>query len=220
MNVSIRAPVWGAIGVEAGPRRGGCVSIRAPVWGAMLRCGCRRCRTKSFNPRSRVGSDERRGIVVPSRVTFQSALPCGERSAVLSDATINSSFNPRSRVGSDSTQPAPPIPFAWFQSALPCGERWCAVGSIRRKGRFNPRSRVGSDKAAPFVAQRAKFQSALPCGERFRGTVIGVGSAAFQSALPCGERSASAQPPPANTTVSIRAPVWGAIRFAVPDCKS
>ena len=79
---------------------------------------------KYFNPRSRMGSDDRD---IPAK-------------------TAPVHFNPRSRMGSDSGGSCFKFPWVIFQSTLPHGER----RHTSRSGRmvwdyFNPRSRMGSD---------------------------------------------------------------------------
>ena len=56
-QISIRAPVWGAIGNCNAYSPSATISIRAPVWGAMY--NTRRVRNQAgyFNPRTRVGCD-------------------------------------------------------------------------------------------------------------------------------------------------------------------
>ena len=119
--VSIHAPTWGATRRRAEERRREEVSIHAPTWGAT----CRRRRkrhTKSFNPRSHMGSDRRVPLLIVS----------------------SPSFNPRSHMGSDKIMSdkektmlvsihAPTWGATnltemlskdkWFQSTLPHGER-------------------------------------------------------------------------------------------------
>ena len=122
-TVSIRAPARGATVCSVGDQPAESVSIRAPARGATA--GERRhwCRTQSFDPRSRAGSD-----------------PCQVR-VMSSD---RSRFDPRSRAGSDSlslhervlTSVSIRAPargatsgallsarFTRFRSALPRGER-------------------------------------------------------------------------------------------------
>ena len=143
------------------------VSIHAPAWGATpVRTLCRRTTllfqstlprgerhqlpriahwSKSFNPRSRVGSDWRRTGSWSNRMQFQSTLPRGERQIVKGPPAAFGGFNPRSRVGSDHR----------------------AKNRAAQERGFNPRSRVGSD-LREFI-QRASwrgFQSTLPRGER------------------------------------------------------
>ena len=55
-----------------------------------------------FNPRSRVGSDNRRLNSHPALGPFQSTLPCRERPVDDTTTLVKpTGFNPRSRVGSD-----------------------------------------------------------------------------------------------------------------------
>ena len=149
VQVSIHAPAWGATRESTTSLRRRSVSIHAPAWGATGPGSRFRLRIRSFNPRSRVGSDRRHP----------------------GDSAPSSSFNPRSRVGSDaprgrynvqastmfqSTLPrgerrsAPSVDrqLARFQSTLPRGERLSAIRPDRSMPCFNPRSRVGSDRVS------------------------------------------------------------------------
>ena len=76
-----------------------------------------------FNPRSRVGSDDKLGEIENATEQFQSTLPRGER---LVSAQASSARLP-------------------FQSTLPRGERRAFPQHTRHQSYFNPRSRVGSD---------------------------------------------------------------------------
>lgn len=79
LEISIRAPAWGATSEaqrRALPER---VSIRAPAWGATRgSCRCpRRCRC--FNPRARVGRDATKRESFSMNPSFQSTRPRGAR---------------------------------------------------------------------------------------------------------------------------------------------
>ena len=161
------------------------------MWGATPRRWCCFLDRSSFNPRSRVGSDDINVLPHQCVEQFQSTLPCGERPWAVT------------LVGPQ---------FDMFQSTLPCGERrprgrrrqrslavsihapvWGAtpvnrfVSAITQS--FNPRSRVGSDTLTALEqAQEMEFQSTLPCGERLLATPQHERERLFQSTLPCGER--------------------------------
>ena len=100
------------------------ISIHAPAWGATLYGAIARKLLKDFNPRSRVGSDQKLRSQYIDSSEFQSTLPRGERPGQLHgmggvrDISIHApawgathnlnerfelrqNFNPRSRVGSD-----------------------------------------------------------------------------------------------------------------------
>ena len=99
--VSIHAPAWGATGWDCPMAAMLIVSIHAPAWGATCAANNHRQRNKSFNPRSRVGSDQ---PCVGGKLWLWCFNP---RSRVGSDQGLyacrasTQSFNPRSRVGSD-----------------------------------------------------------------------------------------------------------------------
>ena len=59
MTVSIHAPAWGATDVEFYIPRANLVSIHAPAWGATGSLACSRSPPPCFNPRARVGRDQR-----------------------------------------------------------------------------------------------------------------------------------------------------------------
>ena len=142
VRVSIHAPARGATSKLSPFRRGLEVSIHAPARGATLRQGATQ-RGKSFNPRSREGSDSSRSSS-PSVTRFQSTLPRGER-------------HPLSA--------APPL-YPLFQSTLPRGERLAQQSELFPVSGFNPRSREGSDRKSQAPRRRRRFQSTLPRGER------------------------------------------------------
>ena len=77
--VSIHAPVWGATVCSSGANQPHVVSIHAPVWGATSFLCSALLTNLCFNPRARVGRDERAGFDRPG----------------------NAGFNPRARVGRD-----------------------------------------------------------------------------------------------------------------------
>ena len=145
LNISIRAPAWGATKSNMLSANAGNISIRAPAWGAT--CCCQN-RYDALQFQSALPRGER----LPCRVRpylihrFQSALPRGERPQWdLPSIPPHKNFNPRSRVGSDIV--------AARIAMMHCN--------------FNPRSRVGSDRIPSGIWTYYKgFQSALPRGER------------------------------------------------------
>ena len=78
------------------------ISIHAPAWGATARLSGRLDGYRHFNPRSRVGSDDKKTLDKKTLDKFQSTLPRGERHAIMAELAQYMNFNPRSRVGSDS----------------------------------------------------------------------------------------------------------------------
>ncbi len=132
-GVSIHAPAWGATFTANKNIPLVSVSIHAPAWGATFRLVRIGCESSSFNPRSRMGSDDVEDLFSPS----------------------NSRFNPRSRMGSDFRVLVESVESLVFQSTLPHGERrrfpWL-IPTLRLG--FNPRSRMGSDRQARIFAQK------------------------------------------------------------------
>ena len=122
----------------------------------------------SFNPRSRMGSDQQPGGYRYNGRGFNPRSRMGSDRNSLSSCFRLISFNPRSRMGSDFL-PRAGLPYflmvsihapAWGAT----GFAWCRRHRWRR---FNPRSRMGSDTAAIRIRSKdQKFQSTLPHGER------------------------------------------------------
>ena len=166
--------------------------------------------SRSFNSRSRVGSDAI-GTLTDNRLQVSIRAPAW--GATHQQARCHSPlpcFNSRSRVGSDHFHPANAVILrvsirapAWgatlstpghngraqtFQFALPRGERPAYRSAHRRHRCFNSRSRVGSDTStvAPdmggAVSIRAPAWGATPAHDDGRQSVK------FQFALPRGER--------------------------------
>ena len=168
-TVSIHAPAWGATHCRKRRQTRRMVSIHAPAWGATGKVRPLFSARRSFNPRSRVGSDPGQGCA----------------------SQMGKGFNPRSRVGSDCLPGVYDHPIITrFQSTLPRGERHDEASTAGdANASFNPRSRVGSDKMAATVATAATtFQSTLPRGERPTDHETTVAINLFQSTLPRGER--------------------------------
>ena len=189
--VSIHAPAWGATG-------GRCSPVLAP---------------HCFNPRTRVGCDEKGFVVFKHRNWFQSTHPRGVRHDDYFDCSNStpvsihapawgatttspcrwrrsSCFNPRTRVGCDS-RPSP-------------------SGTTSRSC-FNPRTRVGCDKTDALVRlhphgfnPRTRVGCDLSLQQQF------VTAFQFQSTHPRGVRPCGLHHATVPGRVSIHAPAWGA----------
>ena len=97
-----------------------------------------------FNPRSRMGSDNRRMIDIPPSQISIHALAWGA-TEILSLVLSLMNFNPRSRMGSDETR----------------------ANTTKHGLYFNPRSRMGSDESSSANPNLIYiFQSTLSHGER------------------------------------------------------
>ena len=130
---------------------------------------CASCRQRYFNPRSRVGNDDRLTDPEPGQDKFQSTFPRGERQRSNPGFVFPWDFNPRSRVGNDGVcdierrkqKISIHVP-AWGTTALTkqmhlaflisihvpaWGTTCCQSGFLSRSYHFNPRSRVGNDTA-------------------------------------------------------------------------
>ena len=166
--VSIHAPVQGATYNLVPAARVSTVSIHAPVQGATITSQCLQYLTRSFNPRSRTGSD--------GNISLCPFVFC--------------CFNPRSRTGSDMPQrsscstPSKVSIHAPVQGATEQISHFFGSFSVSIHApvqgatsllhdpfpgicRFNPRSRTGSDLGSDQrTSGGAKFQSTLPYRER------------------------------------------------------
>ena len=78
-RVSIHAPAWGATPSPFLALLGSGVSIHAPAWGATGVTWRQVRRLRSFNSRSRMGSDIEKHAMRTSPMLFQFTLPHGER---------------------------------------------------------------------------------------------------------------------------------------------
>ena len=144
--VSIHAPAWGATKSSFGCRGSSAVSIHAPSWGA-TRSGREQYRDRSrFNPRTRVGCDDRRSGNRAAARGFNPRTRVGCDAAHCPAGPPVRGFNPRTRVGCDGRAGvggATPVPVsihapAWGATQQPEQEH-------RGHPRFNPRTRVGCD---------------------------------------------------------------------------
>ena len=99
--VSIHAPAWGATSFKREFHRSFSVSIHAPAWGATIARPIPWPISLSFNPRTRVGCDLKRGTCTAEQYQFQSTHPRGVRHDMMRSWTPLASFNPRTRVGCD-----------------------------------------------------------------------------------------------------------------------
>ena len=152
------------------------VSIHAPT-GERPRIYARFCDAACFNPRSHMGSDVQRLLVMlfPLTVsihaptwgataadrlciilrTFQSTLPHGERLLVELDRQVGERVSIHAPTwGATSIVESPPL-LAVFQSTLPHGERLRQVQDRSDQLCFNPRSHMGSDLTAPLFCGAA-----------------------------------------------------------------
>ena len=123
--ISIHVPAWGTTDCgAAGCVCGTTISIHVPAWGTTYPASTKFSRMEHFNPRSRVGNDRAKKIIMDYYMDF----------------------NPRSRVGNDKDTPLVRIVLTKFQSTFPRGERpELALTESRFVLYFNPRSRVGND---------------------------------------------------------------------------
>ena len=140
---------------------------------------------RSFNSRSRVGSDLAEDNVVERLRVFQFTLPRGER--------------PRrgqcGRVPSCVSIHAP----AWGATLLTVGSDTRQADAARPRSRFNSRSRVGSDVRTGRLAPTSSgFQFTLPRGERQVLGLLGALGPSFNSRSRVGSDS------PRRLPISLR----------------
>ena len=143
------------------------VSIHAPAWGAISRPTRERDRDGSFNPRSRMGSDDwPKGKRRLYEVSIH-APAWGAIRIVPVEACNLRRFNPRSRMGSDRRAISVGSCPACFNPRSRMGSDNPSLRVFWTPNSFNPRSRMGSDKAMiDYRNDRFPFQSTLPHGER------------------------------------------------------
>ena len=168
-SISIHAPRMGSDDVIVIAAHGIFVFQSTPPHGERLPRMASPLVLPHFNPRSRMGSDERPAWCIHRACYFNPRSRMGSDNSHHPRRCLPSNFNPRSRMGSDwtpsntkhlnksfqSTLPhgERPVPVnrhaaaGTFQSTLPHGERLCntALLSIHNQN-FNPRSRMGSDR--------------------------------------------------------------------------
>ena len=165
-----------------------------------------------FNPRSRVGSDDRIfGNEVADHVSIHAPAWGATRSGA-GCCQVVSCFNPRSRVGSDGTGEVIVRHKGRVSIHAPA---WGATGHsacMRFQRRcFNPRSRVGSDAVIGGAGSGKTVSIHAPAWGATSGS-FGLTSLypQFQSTLPRGERHPDCAFSPSVVAVSIHAPAWGA----------
>ena len=142
--VSIHTPAWGVTSSAIPSAVPYPVSIHTPAWGVTISKKSGYNGTISFNPHSRVGSDELQERADNLTESFNPHSLVGSDTEKVQTYLRTGSFNPHSRVGSDR---------------LSCPVRKWNI-------RFNPHSRVGSDQVAEAqLVERFRFQSTLPRGE-------------------------------------------------------
>ena len=165
-NLSIHAPARGAILRRHGPPPGGQLSIHAPARGAILPSYHHRRSPKSFNPRSRTGSDV---IMVSTSSSKTLSIHAPARGAIFiqDDSSPGSIFQSTLPHGERYHIAKPDTDNLDFQSTLPHGERWSKRLLQVPFFSFNPRSRTGSDLSGECITDTTiGFQSTLPHGER------------------------------------------------------
>ena len=145
-------------------------------------------RTRGFNPRSHMGSDQAGLSLSDLHSSFQSTLPHGERRRAITSHTQSGvfqstlphgerrpnefhkiameSFNPRSHMGSDRTKPT-------TRTTKNCFNPRSHMGSDQFLGDLNPSVPVsihaptwGATSMYDGIGRSRMFQSTLPHGER------------------------------------------------------
>ena len=216
------------------------VSIHAPAWGATRRFWSRPAILRCFNPRTRVGCDQR-SRNIPTRIgwfqsthprgvrlrwqsfrkkgkKFQSTHPRGVRHDSGHVSTLHRGcFNPRTRVGCDAVMMKEvPHGAECFNPRTRVG----CDGPRPRQGRapgprFNPRTRVGCDGSLMVrLSLPLVFQSTHPRGVRHpERRTAGGQDHRFNPRTRVGCDAPCGQRD-AGRKVSIHAPAWGATTAA------
>ena len=208
--VSIHAPAWGATARSRRATHARSVSIHAPAWGATAttprslllgrsfnsrsRMGSDRGShlghkiIRSFNSRSRMGSDYGDGNLLRVLAAFQFTLPHGERPTILQCATLPSAFQftlPHGERLSINTFTSASLA---FQFTLPHGERQVGRILVGQRTSFNSRSRMGSDlsEIPDMMGQMVSIHA--PAWGATSEQPAPPPAAQFQFTLPHGER--------------------------------
>ena len=145
----------------------------------------------SFNPRSRMGSDEAMAVSSSSFNRFNPRSRMGSDITLPAVAKMGFSFNPRSRMGSDEAE----------------------AEKAEAEASFNPRSRMGSDDIWRPRESWGLFQSTLPHGERRVKFIWGFKRYAVSIHAPAWGATKAHLRLCYTELVSIHAPAWGATRI-------
>ncbi len=209
------------------------VSIHAPAWGATPGLGSSPNGSSSFNPRARVGRDQRFRQVVEQRFEFQSTRPRGARRgmccgkywrhtvSIHAPAWGATEVDRIFLVGRQfqSTRPRgarPQIALVTangltFQSTRPRGARLLGrTEAIGEAARFNPRARVGRDVAKRGIRAYTEVSIHAPAWGATAPLPEGGLVLMFQSTRPRGARRLPLWTQKRFPSVSIHAPAWGA----------
>ena len=188
--ISIHAPAWGA--TSDGHRHPGHlrISIHAPAWGATTAPYAEGSSTTDFNPRSRMGSDDLRGVKISCLDISIHAPAWGATTPDLS--TLSS--------------------LGIFQSTLPHGERLGAGGELARRLDISIHAPAwGATHVTPsMMMDPGVFQSTLPHGERHWAHVDGSDNPYFNPRSRMGSDGYGRYLHPEGDWISIHAPAWGA----------
>ena len=165
------------------------ISIHVPAWGTTCLLFPEFTTIKHFNPRSRVGNDQRKQ----------------------EEKGHNKDFNPRSRVGNDINIRYNLRNRFKFQSTFPRGERLEKLNIIAKNhNNFNPRSRVGNDPDGDWSGRYAWiFQSTFPRGERPHSTYINITTTRISIHVPAWGTTHNIPLGFNMDDISIHVPAWG-----------
>ena len=147
MDISIRAPVWGATKVDGNVLLLPVISLRAPGWGA-THTSLSTHRMRKISIRAPVWGatiNERLDELVKDKISIRAPVWGATIFIGKEDLQVRN-FNPRARVGRDWLLLLRSLCRLGFQSARPCGARLDMVKTIAMNFHFNPRARVGRDQ--------------------------------------------------------------------------
>ena len=187
--ISIHAPQWGATTQKEATVTKLSISIHTPQWGATTTNSQSEWRSTHFNPRTPVGCNRRRLIVIQMQHQFQSTHPSGVRRSIGVNLFLQFDFNPRTPVGCDGGRR-----HVRTEGHISIhAPQWGATSGLSRptRGRqyFNPRTPVGCDRILTTASTvGCNFNPRTPvgcdatCGSRRNR------SNRFQSTHPSGVR--------------------------------
>ena len=147
------------------------------------------CSLRSFNPRSRAGSDSGRYGSRHPQGQLQSTLPRGERRDNHARHCPGGGFNPRSRAGSDYIDLDHLDVLDDASIHAPARGATATKSCCNRCKSFNPRSRAGSDCVGATSAPKPQsFNPRSRAGSDIQNMVSFQYAQRLQSTLPRGER--------------------------------
>ena len=170
------------------------LSIHVPAWGTTVIENILHRKSYTFNPRSRVGNDDRLLPETNDSGTFNPRSRVGNDVVIVVVDIARRAFNPRSRVGNDRSCSEPMMLCCNFQSTFPRGERrFFSIHLLILSSLSIHVPAWGTTYRTASTHGITVFQSTFPRGERHLPCYIQALSFHFQSTFPRGERRCLAQ---------------------------